>query len=169
MGILSGNQSNEPMHYGEVFAVWSADLSAKALTACYQTMLNHAGDEDLRRLVEEAIQLGKKESQAYEQILKENGVGLAPTPPDRPQANIEDIPAGARFQDPEIAAAISRDIAAGMTMASQAASQCTREDIAAVFLQSHQQQAALGGQFLKLNKEKGWIVVPPLNRELVEA
>jgi hypothetical protein len=30
MGILSGNPKDEPLHYGEVFGLWSAILVAKA-------------------------------------------------------------------------------------------------------------------------------------------
>src|SRR4051812_3180085 len=88
VGILSGNPKDEPMHYGEVSAVWTASLSAKGLAAGYSTLLNHAGDEDLKRLVEEAITIAQAEATALDQVLKENGVGLPPAPPERPKANI---------------------------------------------------------------------------------
>ena len=48
MGILSGNPTDEPMHYGEVFSTWSFLTTVKGLIAGYQTHLNHAGDEDLK-------------------------------------------------------------------------------------------------------------------------
>ncbi|KAB7707213.1 DUF3231 family protein [Bacillus aerolatus] len=163
MGILSGNPKSEPMHYGEVFGVWSAALAANGMVACYQTMLNHAGDAQLRKLVEEAIGQAQTEVKQLEELLKENGIGLPPAPPERPQADVNSIPAGARFQDPEISAAISRDIAAGLTACSAMVGQCIREDIAAMFLQFHNQKSALGGRFLQLNKEKGWLVPPPLH------
>lgn len=56
MGILSGNPTDEPMHYGEVFSTWSFLLTAKGIIAGYQTHLNHAGDEDLQKLLKEAIE-----------------------------------------------------------------------------------------------------------------
>lgn len=56
MGILSGNPVNEPMHYGEVFGIWAFITAAKSMVAGYQTQLNHSGDEDLRKLIEESIQ-----------------------------------------------------------------------------------------------------------------
>src|SRR5690625_3370599 len=113
MGILSGNPTDEPMHYGEVFSTWSFLLAAKGAISGYQTHLNHAGDKDLKSLLEETIQDGQEEIRQIEALLKENGVGLPPAPPDRPQANLEDIPAGARFADPEIGAMLSANIAAG--------------------------------------------------------
>jgi hypothetical protein len=37
-----------------------------------------------------------------------------------------------------------------------------REDIAMMFGQFHIQKTALGAKVLRLNKEKGWLVPPPL-------
>ena len=62
MGILSGNPKDEPMHYGEVFSTWSFLMAAKGLVAGFQTHLNHAGDEDLQKLLVEAIEVGNKKS-----------------------------------------------------------------------------------------------------------
>src|SRR3954468_17295089 len=164
MGILSGNPKDEPMHYGEVFSTWSFLLTAKGLVVGYQTHLNHAGDEDLQKLLVEAIEGGQQEIKSIETLLKENGVGLPPTPPERPEACLDDIPVGARIQDPEVAAAISMNIAAGLVACSQLIGQSIREDIAAMFAQIHMQKVALGGKFLRLNKEKGWLVPPPLHK-----
>jgi hypothetical protein len=38
-----------------------------------------------------------------------------------------------------------------------------REDIIMMFGQFHQQKATLGGKLLKMQKEKGWLVPPPLH------
>lgn len=163
MGILSGNPKNEPMHYGEVFATWSFLTAAKSAVAGNQTQLNHAGDQDLRKLLEEAIQAEQQVIKQIEELLKENGIGLPPTPPDRPKANVEDIPAGARMQDMEISAALATQIAAGLVSCSQIIGQSIREDIAMMFGQIHTQKATLGAKVLRLNKEKGWLVPPPLH------
>jgi len=163
MGILSGNPKDEPMHYGEVFGTWAFLTTTKGLIACHQTMLNHTGDKDLHKLLVEVINQGKQEHDQLESILKENNVGLPPSPPERPKANLEDIPVGARFQDPEISASVSIDINAGLVACSQIMGQCIREDIAQMFAQFHTNKAALGADFLRLNKEKGWLVPPPLH------
>lgn len=168
MGILSGNPQNEPMHYGEVFGAWSYLSVAKGLHAGYQTFANHAGDDDLKKLIEEVIQGLKHEISQTEELLKVNGVGLPPTPPDRPTADLESIPVGARFADPEISAAVSMDIAAGLVACSQIIGQSIREDIALLFGQFHTAKALLGAKFLKLNKEKGWLIPPPLHLQTPE-
>ncbi|NEU30693.1 DUF3231 family protein [bacterium LRH843] len=168
MGILSGNPTDEPMHYGEVFSAWSYLVTAKGAIAGYQTQLNHAGDEDLQKLLEEAIRGGEQEIQQIEALLKANGIGLPPTPPERPKACLEDIPVGARYTDPEIAAMLSASVAAGLVACSTIMGQSIREDIAMMFGQFHVQMAALGAKVLRLNKEKGWLIPPPLHHYKAE-
>ncbi|MHA6252546.1 DUF3231 family protein [Oceanobacillus sp. CAU 1775] len=163
MGVLSGNPTDEPMHYGEVFSTWSFILVAKGAIAGYQTHLNHTGDDDLKRLLEEAIQGAQEEVKKVEELLKANGIGLPPAPPERPNANLDDIPVGARFADPEISAILSGNIAAGLVACSTIMGQSIREDIAMMFGQFHMQKAQLGAKALKLNKAKGWLIPPPLH------
>ena len=168
MGILSGNPTDEPMHYGEVFSTWSFLLTVKGAISGYQTHLNHAGDEDLQKLLKEAIEGGQQEVKQIETLLKANGVGLPPTPPERPTACLDDIPVGARFADPEISAMLSASIAAGLVACSMIMGQSIREDIAMMFGQFHIQKAALGAKALRLNKEKGWLIPPPLHHYKAE-
>ena len=112
MGILSGNQKDEPLHYGEVFAIWTNLAGSYGMIAGYQTFYNHAGDDDLKKLLEEYIQTAREEVSKLEQILKANGIALPPAPPERPDASAEHIPPGAKFNDPEISAALAMDTAA---------------------------------------------------------
>jgi Protein of unknown function (DUF3231) len=162
MGILSGNPKDEPMHYGEVFGTWTNLLTNNGLIAGYQVYINHTGDQDLKKLVEEAIQGLKNENKQIEELLKTNGIGLPPAPPDRPIAKLEDIPVGAKYSDPEISASVSKDVAAGLVACSQVMGQCIREDIAMMYGQFHLAKAQFGAKMLKLNKEKGWLIPPPL-------
>ncbi|WP_428912601.1 DUF3231 family protein [Niallia sp. Krafla_26] len=163
MGILSGNPIDEPMHYGEVFGTWTFLLTTKGLVAGYQTHLNHAGDEDLKKLLVEAIEGGQQEIKQIETLLKSNGVGLPPSLPERPDACLTDIPIGARFTDPEIASMLAANIAAGLVACSTLIGQSIREDIAAMFGQFHLQKVSLGAKVLRMNKEKGWLIPPPLH------
>lgn len=164
MGILSGNPKEEPLHYGEVYAVWSAYSVAKGQIASYEVLYNHAGDKELKKFIEDTIRnIVKPCVEDTEQILKMNGVGLPPTPPERPTANTEDIPVGARIMDPEIATTISMSIAQGLVADSAAMGQCIREDVAAMFGQAHMKKAQTGAKLLQLTKEKGWLVSPPLH------
>ncbi|WP_100406835.1 DUF3231 family protein [Bacillus solitudinis] len=163
MGILSGDQKEQPMHYGEVFSAWTFLAGANGMIAGYQTFINHAGDVDLDKLLRNCIDQLRTEVESLEKLLMEHGVALPPAPPERPSAQVESIPAGARFTDPEIAAALSRDLMQGLMACSQAIGQCTREDIAQMYGQFHTQKARIAASTLRLNKDKGWLLVPPLH------
>lgn len=163
MGIMSGNPKEEPMHYGEVFGAWTFLSTVKGCLVAYQTLLNHAGDHDLKSLLNEAINSAKDEIQQVDELLKVNEVALPPTPPERPNANREDIPVGARVTDPEISMTLSMDIAKSLVACSTIMGQAIREDIGAMFGRFHVNKAQLGLKVLRLNKEKGWLVPPPLH------
>ncbi|WP_416151923.1 DUF3231 family protein [Salipaludibacillus sp. HK11] len=165
MGILSGNQQNEPMHYGEVFSIWTYSSTMKSSIAMFQVYENHCGDDDLKKQINNLIDQARQEEQQVDTMLKENGIQLPPSPPERAKASIEEIPPGARINDPEISMAISADLAAGMIGCSTAMSQSTREDIAMMYGQFHQSKAQNALKMLRLNKEKGWLVPPPLEVE----
>lgn len=163
MGILTGNPKDEPLHYGEVFNIWTSLAAGYSMIAGYQTFYNHAGDQDLKKVIEDFIQFAREEVKQLEKILKLNGVGLPPAPPERPEARIENIPPGARFNDPEISAALSVDVAAGLVSCSQAMGMTMREDIGMMYGQFHTAKAQLGAKLLRLNKAKGWLIPPPLH------
>lgn len=163
MGILSGNSKDEPMHYGEVIGCWAYVGANKGLISGYQSFHNQAGDEELKKILHDAIELMKKENVQVEAILKENGVTPPPSMPDRPDVNPEDIPVGVRYMDPEIAGAISINVGQGLVSISQVIGQCLREDIAMMFSKFHAEKLMFGMKLLKMNKEKGWVIPPPLH------
>lgn len=162
MGILNGNPKDEPLHYGEVFSIWTSSMAAKGAVSCYQAYLNHAGDKDLKKILDDLIDQAKLEIKELDKLLSDNGVASAPVMPDRPSVKLEDIPVGARFTDPEIAAKIAADASLGLVACSQVMAQCIREDVGALFAKYHLTKAALGARILKMNKEKGWLIPPPL-------
>ncbi|WOV88460.1 DUF3231 family protein [Sporosarcina oncorhynchi] len=163
MGILSGNSKDEPMHYGEVLGCWAYVGANNGLISGYQGFLNQVGDEGLKKLLHDAVDMMKKENDQLEMILKENGVTPPPALPDRPEANREDIPVGVRYTDPEIAGAISINVGQALVSISQVIGQCLREDIAMMFSKFHAEKLMFGMKLLKMNKEKGWIIPPPLH------
>ncbi|MGM9925622.1 MAG: DUF3231 family protein [Bacillus sp. (in: firmicutes)] len=166
MGILSGNPQNEPLHYGEVYGLYTQVAAAKAALDGYQVYYNHTGDKDLKEFIKGLITNSiKPEIEEVEKILLANDIVVPPTPAERPSVDIEQIPVGARLQDVQVAYAISRDIAAGLTAMSALISQCIREDIALMLAQQSAKRLKDGAVLLKMMKEKGWLVPPPLHME----
>ena len=99
LGIMDGNPKNEPMHYGEIIGSWSYIGANNGLISGYGAFVNHAGDQDLIKLLEEAIHMMESENKELEKVLKNNGIAPPPSLPGRPKANAEEIPAGAKFSD----------------------------------------------------------------------
>ncbi|UKS27927.1 DUF3231 family protein [Paenibacillus sp. HWE-109] len=162
MGILSGNPKDEPLHYGEIFSVWQASTVAKGAVSCYQAYLNHSGDKELKKVLDDLIDQAKLEIKELDKILVDNGIPPIPMLPERPSVKLEDIPVGARFTDPEISAKIAADTSLGLVACSQAMGQAIRVDIGALFAKYHITKAALGLKILEMSKEKGWLIPPPL-------
>ncbi|WP_405115503.1 DUF3231 family protein [Paenibacillus sp. FSL K6-1217] len=161
-GILGGNPKEEPMHYGEIYAVWQASMVAKGAISCYRAYMYHAGDSDLKKILAAMIDQAELEVSECDELLSEQGLASAPVMPNRPEARLEDIPVGARFADPEIAAMVAADLAVGLVACSQAMAQSIREDIGALFAKYHLTKAAIGVKNLHLLKKKGWLIPPPL-------
>ena len=84
--------------------------------------------------------------------------------PERPKVKAEEIPVGARFSDMEISAAVSINVGQGLVSCSQVMGQCLREDIAMMFAKYHTERAMFGAKMLRLNKDKGWLIPPPLHQ-----
>lgn len=162
MGVLDGNPKDEPMHYGEIFGVWSYVSNAKCMSAGFQTFKNHIGDGDLKNFVNDLNADTKKEIEECEKLLKDNGIAAPPSFPERPKVNLEDIPVGARFNDPEISAGLVKDITSGLLACSMIIGESIREDVGALFAKYHATKVMHGTRLLRINKEKGWLIPPPL-------
>ncbi len=166
MGILSGNPQDEPLHYGEVFGLWSSLSVAKGSLDGYQVYINHTGDQDLKSFLKQVIESSIKPSiKDIEEVLLHNDIAVPPTPAERPEADLEQIPVGARLQDAQIAYIVAADIAAGVVASSQGMSQSIREDVGLFFGQMGAKKAKDGAALLQIMKDKGWLVPPPLHQE----
>lgn len=163
LGILSGHSKDEPLHDGEVFGVWSYMIANNGLLSIYQAFINHAGDKDLISMLEDAVKMMKEENKLTAELLKINGIALPPALPDRPVASAEEIPVGARFADPEISAILAMNSSQGLVACSLVMGQAIRDDIGMMFGQFHASKAMFGAKLLRMNKEKAWIVPPPLH------
>lgn len=164
MGIINNKANNEPFHSGEVYHLWAYLYSTKNLLVTMQVFINHAGDHDLKAYIEDLVESClTQEGQQIEAILKEAGIRLPPAPPDRPHVEIEDIPAGARFHDPEIAILVQNEIITGRIQCSYITGIAIREDIRDMFGEFYSQKHEYEQKVINLSKEKGWLVIPPTN------
>ncbi|MFD2046511.1 DUF3231 family protein [Ornithinibacillus salinisoli] len=164
MGVLGGKQEDEPLHAGEVFHLWSYLFHTKALLVTMQVFINHTGDHDLKTFLEDLLESGfTQEAQQIEALLKETGIRLPPAPPDRPNVEVQDIPAGARFNEAEIALLVQKELVTGKITGSYIMGISNREDIREMIGDFHAQREENEVKLLQIMKEKGWLVSPPIN------
>ncbi|MGM8215289.1 DUF3231 family protein [Bacillaceae bacterium W0354] len=163
MGVMSENPQEEPLHSGEIYHLWSHLFTTKAYLVTLQIFINHTGDKDLKALLEDFLENSVKyEEEQTEGILSQNGIRLPPAPPARPDVEVQDIPAGARFNDPEIAQLVHKEIIVGKMTCSYVMGIALREDISQMYGEFHQLKTEYEEKLLKLSKEKGWLTPPPL-------
>jgi len=164
--FMGRNPQNEPLHYGEVFGLWSSLSVAKAALDGYQVYINHTGDQDLKGFLKQVVETSIKPSiKELEEVLLHNDIAVPPTPSERPEADLEQIPVGARFQDAQIAYMVAAEIAAGVVACGQGVSQSIREDVGLLFAQMGAKKAKDGAALLQIMKDKGWLVPPPQHHE----
>ena len=161
---MGNSEEQQPFHSGEVYHLWSYLHETKENLVTIQVLRNHTEDEDLKLLLDDVMENSyQDEEQQVETILKESGIRLPPAPPDRPNVELQDIPAGARFNDSEIARLIQKELTAGMQLCSYMMGISSQEDIASLFEEFHSLKAEHEWKLVKIIKEKGWYVSPPIN------
>ncbi|MDY0408005.1 DUF3231 family protein [Paracerasibacillus soli] len=110
MAVFNGKQM-EPFHSGEVFHLWSYLYNTQCYMVTLQVFINHTDDQQLNEILNDMLEnLFKEEQEQVEAILKETGIRLPPSPPDRPNVEVQDIPAGARFNDSEIVQLVLKEL-----------------------------------------------------------
>lgn len=163
MGVMSDLPQEEPLHSGEIYHLWSHLFYTKAYLVTLQVLINHTGDKDLIALLDDYMENSVKyEEEQTEGILSQNGIRLPPAPPARPQVELQDIPAGARFNDPEIAFLVQKELLTGKIECTQIMGIAIREDLAQMYGEFIELKTEYQEKLLKLMKEKGWLVPPPL-------
>ena len=158
---------DEFLHYGEVFNIWTHLSKAKGCLVKYQLLINHCEDTELSKFINNMIDnVVTPEIKKMEKILKENGIDIPPTPQEKPKADFDKIPVGARFMEPEIATCISNDIAMNLVACSQIIGLSIREDIGSIFAAHHVELVKYGHDLLNIMKKKGWLIKPPLHTDI---
>ena len=162
--MLGGNPKEQHLHYGEAYEVWKFLMAMKGAEVAYRMYSSHAGDKDLQKFLRDITEnLLRPAISDTEKTLKAENIEFPPYPPERPEVEGESIPAGVRLKDNEIALAVSAEIAAGLIACSMIIGMSIREDIGMMFNKLHMKKVQYGGMMLKMMKDKGWLVVPPLH------
>jgi hypothetical protein len=162
-GVFNGDQ---PMHYGEVMAVWTLMAAAQEGRTLCLTLLNHTEDVDLVHLIKRTIEdVQEPMIKQVSEVLKEAGVPLPPVVEDPSRSRPADIPAGAKLREVQISQILIGKIEAFLYMIQGGISQSLRTDIGTMFLKFQAMVIAEGAAARVVMQERGWLKVPPLHRQ----
>lgn len=154
----------EALHAGEIYHLWSYLKQAKFNNVFLQILINHTENETFKNFIEEIFEnVFESEEQQVEIILKELGIRLPQAPPDRPHVAVEDIPAGARFNDPEIAHLLENELSNGKLLCSLLISTCTKDYLEDLFHQAISLRVEYKNKLHQLTKKNGWFISPPVH------
>lgn len=157
-------QDAQPFHSGEIFYLWTYLHDTKDYLVTIQVLRNHTEDEKLKIFLDDIVESCFSENeQQIEEILKDSGVRLPPAPPDRPNVELADIPAGARFNDPEIYRMIQKELVYRMNLCSSIIGITNQEMVKELFNGFHAQKLEYDIKLTKIATDKGWYTPPPIN------
>jgi hypothetical protein len=156
------NPATDPLHYGEVMALWTFLAAVEEARAICLTMLNHTEDPDLKRLIERSIKdIKEPTGQQVRELLANEGVPMPQSPQNKAKADPTDVPPGARLLDEEISQIVLGKLEALLMIVSGGLVQSLREDIGALFFKFQVQFLGEGYALRSLMKQRGWLKVPP--------
>lgn len=155
-------QPNTPPHIGEAFNAWTYYVSAQECRVLSVMMLNHTNDSELKETLEHFIAdlLASQISQLSD-LLRNEGIDMPPGTGDKPKANHQQIPPGAKMTDMEIANMLIVKVNGLLLFCFMGLFSGLRDDIAAMFYKFQGQVMVQSYSLKKLMQKRGWLIVPP--------
>lgn len=157
---LSGPKN--PVHVGEVMALWTGMVALDEGRALMLTLLNQTTDPELKRFMEQYIKdFDEPQQKTLSKFLREEGIPHPPVTADKPKANEADVPPGAKFSDAEIANLLVVKLVNALQLCTAGLVQSLRPDVGAMFLAAQSEILRNAVMLKGLMVKRGWLKVPP--------
>jgi len=153
---------DSPPHVGEAFHIWTYYVEVSESNAVLSFAVNHVTDPELKKLIEDLrSDVLEPQRRKCEEVMKNEGITLAPTSPEATNTTPAEIPPGARMPDGQVAQLTVVKVAGLLQYSNLGLLHSLRDDVGAMFYAFHHQVAAHGLMTKKLLGKKGWLRVPP--------
>lgn len=158
----STQQPHTPPHIGEAFNAWTYYVSAQECRVLSVMMLNHTNDSELKEMMEHFVadMLAPQINQLSD-FLRNEGIDMPPGTGDKPKANEQQIPPGAKMTDMEIANMLIVKVNGLLMFCFMGLFVGLRDDISGMFVTFQGQVIAQAYTLKKLMQKRGWLIVPP--------
>ncbi|TLS51257.1 DUF3231 family protein [Paenibacillus antri] len=150
-----------PLHVGEVMNLWFFLAVSEQTIRGEQVAINTVQDEDLKKHLQELMDIHSEIRKDIIGFLQKEGVPLPETTPPKKQGDFESIPADAKLSDQEAAQLVSENLVVAMTMAARGITEAVRTDVGAMFAKFFMSKVTFGITYKAFLQKKGWLLVPP--------
>lgn len=155
-------QPAAPPHIGEAFNAWSYDVAAKESRILCLMMLNHTNDPDLKEAIEHFVaDVLEPQAKQLTDFLRNEGIDMPAGTGDKAKADEQQIPAGAKMTDNEIANMLIVKLNGLLLFCFMGLFSGVRDDISAMFINFQAHVIAQVYSFKKLMQRRGWLLLPP--------
>jgi len=150
------------LHAGEAFGLWTYYEAVAETRSICLVLINHTEDRDLRELVEHfADDVLQPQLRQVKEKMLHDGVELPLVTPDKPRANPQQIPVGARLVDEQTANMLVVKVQGLLLFCHEGLSRSLREDLGAMYYAFQSHVLAQGASLAALMSQRGWLRRPP--------
>lgn len=145
----------------EVANLWLIlSLSNNALRV-EELAINTVQDDELKQKLKDAKKIHASILEEVGELLKNEGVTLPDNTPEKPEADLTNIPDGAKMNDEEIANMLSFNLITGVSYSSRGMNESNRADVGLIFFKIIVKKTALNLSLKQLMEKRSWIHTPP--------
>jgi spore coat protein CotF len=155
------DENKTPLHIGEAMGCWIFIALAGETQVQTEAGINSTTDPELRKALQEAVNMFKSEKERISVFMRKEGVPLPPLSESKPISDPNSVPLGVKLTDNELANSLKKKISMSITNCSQAASQSLRTDVNLMWAVIMQEHITFLTTFKSLMRKRGWLKVPP--------
>ncbi|CAG7620222.1 hypothetical protein PAESOLCIP111_02258 [Paenibacillus solanacearum] len=151
-----------PLNAAEVMNLWFYLTATEQTLRGEQVSFNIVHDPELREVLEDMINnVHNPIRTELTQFLREEGVPLPQSTPEKPIGDFRSIPEGSRLSDEECANLMLFNLVLGVNYACRGMTESVRADVAARFAKYLAMKMALAMKLKNVASKKGWLMQPP--------
>lgn len=155
------NGPKTPLHVGEVMGCWTYLTALVEMLRFEEIGLNTTTDDEVKEMLNDAYKLCKAQADRLESFLKEEGIPLPETSAPKPNSSPQNIPAGARITDEELANGVSIKVALAIVECATGQAQSIRLDVGIMWAEFQSEMLTFSASLKQMLRQRGWLKTPP--------
>jgi len=155
------DENKTPLHIGEAMGCWIFLALAGETQVQTEAGINSTTDPELRKALQEAVNLFKSEKERISAFMRSEGIPLPPLSESKPISDPNSVPLGVKLTDNELANSLKKKVSMAITNCSEAASQSLRSDVSLMWAEFLQEHITFLLILKSLMRKRGWLKVPP--------